>query len=84
MTCFVYILRSTKNGRYYIGQTQDISKRVLLHNKGKVKSTKPYSPWELIFSEEFGTRGEAILRESQIKSWKSRKRIEALINELVP
>jgi putative endonuclease len=66
----VYILKSIKNGRYYIGQTRDIDDRIKRHNAGKVKSTKHYKPWEIIYFENCQTRSEACKRELQIKSYK--------------
>lgn len=53
MIYYVYILKSTKNNKFYIGQTGNIYKRFLRHNKGKVKSTKSGAPWKLVYSEEY-------------------------------
>lgn len=76
---FVYILKSEKNNTYYTGQTIDITTRITLHNAGKVSSTKINCPYKLIYKEEFIDRSSAVKRERQIKSWKSRKAIEKLI-----
>lgn len=81
-TYFVYILESVCNRKYYIGYTGNIQNRIKAHNTGKVKSTKSARPWKVIFTEECQTQGDAIRRESQIKSWKSRKAIENLIMAL--
>jgi putative endonuclease len=78
MAFWVYILQSEQTGQYYTGQTEDVEERVDRHNKGKVKSTKPYLPWKLKYREEFRTRRDAIKREREIKSRKSRKYIESL------
>ena len=43
----VYIIKSVKNSRYYIGSTIDIDRRLKEHNSGKVFSTKGNIPWEL-------------------------------------
>ena len=48
---FVYILKSEKNGRLYIGCTNDLRKRLRKHNSGLVRSTKPYLPWEIVYYE---------------------------------
>lgn len=80
MTYFVYILKSKSSGRYYVGQTQDLNSRLEKHNKGSVQSTKPDTPWELKYHEEFQTRKESYKREQQIKDWKSRRKIEELFN----
>ncbi|MEK7307599.1 MAG: GIY-YIG nuclease family protein [Nitrospirota bacterium] len=49
---FVYILRSKKDGYIYIGQTNNIFKRLVKHNKGQIKSTKYRIPFELIYFEK--------------------------------
>ena len=67
---FVYIIKSINFNRYYIGSTEDMERRLLYHNSGKVKSTKFYKPWEIVYSESYDTRSEAFKREKQIKSYK--------------
>jgi putative endonuclease len=44
-----------------------------------VPSTKAYAPWNLVYSETFSSRTEAVHRETEIKKKKSRKYIEYLI-----
>ncbi|MGB2698456.1 MAG: GIY-YIG nuclease family protein [Candidatus Zixiibacteriota bacterium] len=74
----VYILQSQKDGRYYIGHTQDLSNRLDQHNRGASKSTRNHRPWELVYYEKFDTKKDAIKRENQIKKQKSRSYIEKL------
>ena len=74
----VYILKTAKD-KYYIGSTANFVDRISKHQKGKVKTTKSALPVSLVYTEQYQTRGEAQKREYEIKSWKSRKRIEALI-----
>jgi putative endonuclease len=76
---YLYILKSKINERFYIGTTADLDDRVKRHNEGRSKSTKSGRPWEVVYTEEFGNRSEALARERQLKKWKSRKRIEELI-----
>lgn len=68
MSYHVYILRSLMNGDLYVGSTADLQRRVLLHNAGKVKSTKGYRPWELVESRECYSRSEAVSTERFLKS----------------
>ena len=77
---FTYILISEKSGRYYVGHTADIDERIKTHNSGKVISTRNKGPWKCIYFEEFNSKLEANRRELEIKSKKSRKYIEELIN----
>ena len=75
----VYILHSQKIDRFYIGHTADMNDRLQRHNNGEVFSTKAYCPWELVYSEEFETRGEAMRRERELKTWKKTARLQKLI-----
>jgi putative endonuclease len=79
MSYFVYILRSQKDGRYYVGSTQDPSERLQRHNEGRSKYTKAKRPWDLIYFEEYPDRSSAVRREDEIKSRKSRDFIETLV-----
>jgi putative endonuclease len=79
MSYFVYILRSQKDGRYYVGSTQDLSERLQRHNEGRSKYTKAKRPWDLIYFEEYPDRSSAVRREDEIKSRKSRNFIETLV-----
>ena len=64
---FVYILKSLKDLKYYIGQTENFDNRLDQHNSGLVKSTKNRRPLVLIKKEIFDTRGEARKRENYLK-----------------
>ncbi len=75
MGFILYILQSSKSGRLYIGQTENIEDRIQRHNKGYSKSTKYGIPWELIYTEEFAIRSEAMKREKYLKNLKNPKYI---------
>lgn len=76
----VYVLFSKSHNKIYIGQTSDIIKRLSEHNNGLSFYTKRYIPWELVYSEKYNTRAEAMKREKQLKSQKGREFIWNLIN----
>ena len=80
---YTYILQSLKNSSYYIGSCKNIKNRINLHNLGLVRSTKRYTPWKLVYSENFESLSGARKRESQIKSWKKRIYIENLIKSRI-
>ncbi|MBM3941907.1 MAG: GIY-YIG nuclease family protein [SAR202 cluster bacterium] len=67
---FAYVLQSQRNGRYYIGSTENVAQRLARHNQGLVKSTRSWRPWAVVHVEEFGNLAEARRREYQIKAWK--------------
>jgi putative endonuclease len=76
----VYILRSQKNGRHYIGYTSDLDRRLIQHNEGINRSTKSGIPWGIIYTEPgYKSRKEALRREKEIKSWKGGIRFKQLI-----
>ncbi len=75
MEFFVYILKSLKDDRFYIGQTNDIASRIKRHNSGQVTATKNRRPLVIIHTEKFATRAHAMQREKYLKSLKSQKYI---------
>ena len=78
MKFYAYILRSTFNGRVYMGHTSNLQKRLFEHNNNRTVSIKNRGPWEIFYFEEFPTKLAASRREREIKSMKSRKWIEDL------
>ena len=68
---FVYVLQSIPTGRFYIGQTDRLISRFDQHMAGKVRSTKAYRPWRMLYVETYATRTGAIKREHELKRKKS-------------
>jgi putative endonuclease len=64
---FVYVLKSVKDNRFYIGQTNNLLSRLRRHNEGRVQSTKNRVPLILVYSENYETRSEAMAREKHLK-----------------
>ncbi len=62
-----YILFSKSKNKFYVGHTNNISRRLTEHNSGQTKSTKAGSPWELIFTKEFELKSDAYQLEMKIK-----------------
>ena len=81
MLHYVYILRSLKDGNYYIGETANVEARLQIHNAGLQRSTKHRGPFKLIMSEEYADRSAALKREKQIKSWKGGQAFKKLIGQ---
>ena len=77
---FVYIIESQKDFSFYVGQCDDLDRRMSKHNDGLSKYTSGKSPWRLKYFESYISRSEAIKREKQIKNQKSKMFIQALIN----
>lgn len=82
MSYFIYILRTSLN-TLYIGQTNNLKKRLQEHKNKTPRSAKYlryFSDFKLIFSEIYSTRKEAMQREAQLKRWSKAKK-EALIKK---
>ncbi len=65
---YVYLLKSISDGKYYIGQTEDVDVRFRRHNDGYVRATKNRRPLILLGCEQFSSRAEARLREFRLKA----------------
>ena len=79
MAFYVYIIKSLKDGSYYVGSTHDLDARIQRHNQGRSKYTKAKRPWQLTFYEEHPDRSSAMKREYEIKSRKKKGFIENLV-----
>lgn len=78
----VYILRTSFN-TLYVGQTNNLERRLEEHKNNKTKSAKYlryFDSFDLVYKEEFSTRLESMRREIQLKKW-TRSKKEALISE---
>ena len=64
---YTYILKSQKYNELYIGSTNDLKRRFIEHNKGKVESTKRKGPHKLIYYEAYIAESDARRRESMLK-----------------
>jgi putative endonuclease len=70
MTYWVYILTSKRNGTLYVGVTNSLPHRVFQHKQGVgSKFTQKYKVVTLVHAEEFASPQEAIQRETNLKKW---------------
>jgi putative endonuclease len=75
---YVYVLRSQKDGKRYVGMAHDVRKRLEDHNKGQVSSTKGRRPLEVVHVEAFKTVEEARAREKYYKSAAGRRALDRI------
>ncbi len=80
---YLYVLRSEKDGRFYIGSTHDLRERVKLHNTGAVKSTRPRRPLELIFYEAYANEYDAKRREGYLKTAKGKIALRVMLADFL-
>ncbi len=64
---YVYILKSKKDNKLYIGYTDNLKRRMEEHNSGGNKSTKFRRPLELIYYEAYKSEDDAKHREDMLK-----------------
>ncbi len=71
----MYLLKSIDYNWHYIGSTADLKKRFNYHNSGRVKSTKHYKPFILIYYEAYPNYSLARKRENELKNKNQQKDI---------
>ena len=80
MSFIVYILYDID--RYYIGYTSDeIEERLRRHLSDHFGFTTRSKEWKVVYKENFNNKADAVKREKEIKNWKSKKRIELLLEK---
>ena len=76
----VYVLHSKIYDKIYIGYTSDLIKRFYSHNIFGTKGyTMKYRPWEVIYTEVFSLKANALKREKELKSSCGRQFIRNMI-----
>ncbi|MBI2617837.1 GIY-YIG nuclease family protein [Candidatus Kaiserbacteria bacterium] len=82
MNAYVYILKSEKVAKTYVGSTTDLSRRIHEHNSGLSTFTKRHMPWKLVYSEECASIALAREREHYFKSAVGRRFLKN--NNIIP
>jgi len=78
MKGIVYILRSN-TGRYYIGSTDNLDRRLLQHHRGHTQTTRNMNEFSLVFKEEFDSLSLARKVEQKLKKLKRKDYVEKII-----
>ena len=82
MAATFYILYSGQLDRYYIGHTEDdLDQRLRRHLSGHNGFTGKSKDWVVVYTEAYPSKEEAYARERKVKAWKSRVKIERLIED---
>jgi putative endonuclease len=69
----VYVLVSQHNGKLYIGQTENLPRRLSEHQAGTARYTRGRGPWELVLTEDYPSRATAVRRERSLKTGQGRR-----------
>lgn len=78
--CWLYILKNTVTDRYYIGSTNNLDRKIKQHRSGSTRTTKVLKTYKLVYFEKFSNIIHARIREKKLKSYKSKRYSEWLIN----
>lgn len=78
---YIYILKSKKDGKLYIGKTKDLKKRYKQYNDGEVRDTKGRRPFKLIYYEAFINRIDWTKEELFLKSGIGRESLKHRLKE---
>jgi len=81
MTYNVYALYSPSLNKIYVGQSNNLTKRLADHNKGYSKYTSITKDWILFYQEDFDNRSDAIKREKQLKTSRGRVYLRAELSK---
>ena len=65
---YIYLIRSENLDQFYIGQTDDLRRRVEQHQNGESRWTKRADDWRLVYYEAYTSRKLAIIREQKLKN----------------
>src|SRR3989339_895748 len=79
----VYAIASIGRKYVYIGMTDNLERRMKQHQNGLNRTTKPYRPFEQIYTETFSTRWEAREREKKLKTGSEREKLYLLREEKI-
>ena len=80
---FVYVLKSEKDDKFYIGFTNDVKKRCRDHNNGSNKSTRDRRPLKLVYYEAHCDKDDALRRERYFKTSKGKTTIRQILRHFL-
>ncbi|MDP1709676.1 MAG: GIY-YIG nuclease family protein [Candidatus Komeilibacteria bacterium] len=78
---YVYVNRCLRDGRLYVGRTDDLKRRYKEHQEGKVWTTKRMLPIKLIFYEAFYSKKDTIRREKYLKTSKGKSSLKMIVRD---
>ena len=71
---YVYVLQSRRDGNFYIGQTNNLEKRIKEHFNGEVLSTKTRRPFKVVGYKTYETRSDSMWVEHSLKKHGDQKK----------
>ena len=77
---YIYILKSTKDGKLYVGYSNNVKRRFAKHNAGKIKVTRNRRPFKLIYYEAYLNQQDATEREKYFKTGWGRTHLKKVLS----
>ena len=77
----VYVLVSLADGKFYIGYSADLPRRMSEHEGGRSRSTASRRPFRLVYSECFLSANDALRREGYFKTAKGKRTLRLMLRE---
>ena len=77
---YIYILKDD-NGKYYVGSTDNVQRRMKQHNAGHTQTTRNMKDLELVFSQEYASLTEVRMIERKIKKLKRKDYIGKIVKD---
>ena len=78
---YVYVLKSMKDSKLYLGRTDDLRRRKHEHDNGKVSATKYRRPLKLVFYEAYVSKEDAVRRERYFKTTKGKSSLKMMLRK---
>ncbi len=79
---YVYVIKSLRDGKLYVGHTNNLAKRFKEHNQGLVTATKNRRPFQLLYYEASNLKKDAIKREKSLKTSFGKAYLKRRLNDL--
>lgn len=80
---YVYVLKSLKDKKFYIGRTNNLKERLKQHNRGETTSTKVRRPLELVYYEAFKYKKDAQEQELFYKTGQGRRVLKSRLKSVL-
>jgi putative endonuclease len=79
---YIYVIKSLKDKKLYVGHTDNLKRRFNEHNTGQVKSTKLRKPFKLLYYEACNLLKDALKREKTLKTGFGRAYLKRRLSDI--
>lgn len=79
---YVYVIKSLRDKKIYVGHTNNLKRRFKKHNSGLVESTKTRKPFELLYYEACNLLKDSLKREKALKTGFGRAYLKRRLSDI--